>query len=169
MLPGPDDVVELLARALSLDALPVPEQLVPGVDPSMFYAPGDELPGRVQLSLGREVVVEGAYKAQPDAPVVVVEGVGTLDAPAPALVDEAVAADQEVVGDVVPALGLDVEGLGHPDVEHALGLGEAVDRGRVADYHVHRWQDCQPGGRLVRRLSAPLHSTDYQQSGYRRV
>ena len=90
--PGPDYVVEDLARTLSLDALPVSEQLVPGVDLAAVDAPGDELPGRVQRGLGRPVAVEGAYETQADGAVVVIEGVSSFESEATALVNQAVSA-----------------------------------------------------------------------------
>lgn len=167
MFPGPNDIVKLIARAFSLTALPVSEQFVILVNFAVHHTPGYELPRGMNLGLGRRVILESSNERDSNASVVVIVGVGALDVPAPALVDEPIAAHQEVVGYVVPAPGLDVEGLSYPDYEDALGLGVAMIGSGVTDYHVNRRTDLQFGGCFVWRLGSPHDPGHHQESTYR--
>lgn len=167
MGPGLDDGVKRFPGALGLDALPVPQQLVIPADLARLDAQLYELLGRVDLRVGRLLLVESADERDADAAVVVVVRVGSLDVPAAALVHEAVAPDEEAEAYVVPALRLYVERLGQPHQQYALGLGVAEARRRVAYYHVHGRPYLQWLGRQVRRLRAPFYPLNDPHTRYR--
>lgn len=158
MLPRPDDVVQLIAGALGVSHLPVTDQLVilgqlVGLDAEL-----EQADGRVDLLLDRALEAEVTDEGDADAPVVVVVRVRPGHVPAPAHVDVAVAAHEEVVAHVDPALGLDVERLDDPDVQQALGLVVAGLGGRVADYGVGGRLDLESAGRVRGGLGAPLRA-----------
>ncbi|KAE8751823.1 hypothetical protein FOCC_FOCC001671, partial [Frankliniella occidentalis] len=116
VFPALDLGEELPTGALGAAHLAHSRQLVPGGDLAQRHAPLEELERAAHLLDGGPPVGEGADEADAHGARVPVEGVRALLVPAAPDVRVAVAAHQEVVGDVgpVPALHvvlLDVAGL----------------------------------------------------------
>lgn len=143
MFPLSDDVVKLVPGTLGMDDLSLTYELVVLGELALLHTQLQELQGRVDLLEGGILVDKVPDEGYADAAVVVVVGMGSGVVPAATLVHVTVAAHQEVVADVEPALGLDVEGLDSPDVVLALGLYVAGLGRRVTYDGVTRWLDLQ--------------------------
>ena len=167
MLPGPDDIEELVTGALGVRDLTLPDELVILAQLVLLHAELQQLHRRGDLLLGRALVAEVTDEGDADATVVVIVRVGAGHVPAAALVDVAVAAHQEVVAHVDPALGLDVERLYDAHVQLALGLIVAGLRRCVADDGVGGRLDLQPTRRVRRLLGAPVGSRHYAHAALR--
>uniref|UniRef100_A0AAG5DGY8 Uncharacterized protein n=1 Tax=Anopheles atroparvus TaxID=41427 RepID=A0AAG5DGY8_ANOAO len=144
--PVADLVEEGVTGAGGGDGLTVPDEPVVGGDVTERDAAADELLGGVAGGRVRDAVGERADHAHADRAIVVAGCVRSLASPAAALVRGAVLADQEVVTDVGPAVGVHVEVL---DVAHLRGAGgvrRAVSSGRVVHHDPRGRSDRQLGG-----------------------
>lgn len=116
MRPRLQDAVQSVSRAQSLRDLSMAQEFVirrdfPSVDANL-----DDLLRGVQLHLRRYGRIESADEGDADAAIVEAEGMGADIIPASADVCEAVAADEEVVGDIWPLLRFNMKGLRDPYV-----------------------------------------------------
>lgn len=150
MFPSLDDVVEFVSRALGDLDLSLAEQFVVGSQFTFLDSVFEEITRSLELFQAWLFVLEVTDKSDSDALGVVTVGVVTGCLPAAALVDVAVAADQEVVDDVVGSFLADVHGLDVPHVVDAVLPTSANAVTFVADDHVRGWDlvqlfGCVPG------------------------
>lgn len=93
----------------------------------------------MQLSFRRYNCIEGTDKGDTDASIVETKGMSTNVVPASTDVRKTVASDEEVVTDVRPLSGLDMESLSKPHMERAIRLRLAEVGGGVTDDHIGYW------------------------------
>jgi hypothetical protein len=158
VFPGLDDVVQLVTGTLGVGDLPLADELVVLGELIVLEPLLEESDRDGDLLLGRTLVAEVPDEGDADAPVIVIVRVRARRVPSPALVRVPVAPDEEIIADVDPALGLDVERLDHAHVQDALGFVVAGLRRRVADYRVSRRLHFQLAGRIGGWLSSPIGS-----------
>lgn len=104
-------LIESPSRTLCGIALTVANQSIICGNVSLLHASCQQVAAHVQCILGGQFLHKASNKTNAQRYPVVSQGVSAHRVPAATLVDVAIAADQEVVCDVIPATTLDVEAL----------------------------------------------------------
>lgn len=141
MFPGPDDFIKFVPRTLGVRDLSLTNKLIILGQFSVLDSKFEQFNSSGYLFLDRTLVAEIANEGDADAPIVVVMSVSTGHVPASAVVDVAISSNEEVVTDIDPALGLDVERLNDTHAEYALGFVVAGLGACVADNCQRCWLD----------------------------
>lgn len=82
--------------------------------------------GHLQLSFGRQNTYECADKCDANGAFIEALSVRSLRIPSTSLVRSSISADQEVVGNVVPAIRVHMKCLDSPNLEYTFGLKYGV-------------------------------------------
>lgn len=104
-------LIESPSRALCGIALTVANQSIICGNVPFLHAPCQQIAAHVQCIFGGQFFHKASNKTYAQRYPVVSQGVSAHRLPAATLVDVAIAADQKVVCNVIPAAALDVEAL----------------------------------------------------------
>lgn len=104
-------LIESPARTLCGIALTVANQSIICGNVSLLDAPCQQIAAHVQCILGGQFLHKASNKANAQRYLVVTQGVSAHRLPAATLIDVAIAADEEVICNVIPAATLNVEAL----------------------------------------------------------
>ncbi len=151
-------LVEIVSWALGVASLPVPVQLVGARNVPEGHCAVCQQHVGVLGNLLRVVVCEVPDEVHAVADRVEAEGVGTHDAPAPALIDHAVSTNQEAVANVAPVVGVHVVVLDAPNLSGTVVKVEALSPSTVVDEQVgDGWSQV---GNAIGRPGTPILSGD---------
>lgn len=103
--------IESPSRTLCGIALTVANQSIICGNVSLLNAPCQQIAAHVQCILGGQFLHKTSNKANAERYLVVTQGVSAHRLPAATLIDVAIAADQEVICNVIPTATLNVEAL----------------------------------------------------------
>lgn len=103
--------IESPSRTLCGIALTVANQSIICGNVSLLDAPCQQIAAHVQCILGGQFLHKTSNKANAERYLVVTQGVSAHRLPAATLIDVAIAADQEVICNVIPTATLNVEAL----------------------------------------------------------
>lgn len=104
-------LIESPSRTLCGIALTVANQSIICGNVSLLHTPCQQIAAHIQGIFGGQFLHKASNKTNAQRYPVVSQGVSAYRVPAATLVDVAIAADQEVICDVIPAATLDVEAL----------------------------------------------------------
>lgn len=127
----------------------------------------DQRLGSMSGGSGRKATGEGSDERDANGLVVVAGRVSSLASPATSGVHLTISANQEVVADIGPAVGIDVLVLDLAHLGDAGRLGGAGRSGRVMDDGVGSWSDGQHGGR--HDTATPLLDGDDSRAGCKQL